>query len=159
MKNPSDLMKFVQLCLSDMGATVWRNNTASGWTGKSIPLAPKQVYRAKGNERIVFNANWLRAGLCEGSSDLIGFKTITVTPDMVGKKLPSFTRGKLNQALEDLQKSSLILLTTSMKMEGLLQQSDPLKKLVIRFMEGNDAQYKEWLHCSYGTCRSFYRCI
>ncbi|WP_455475316.1 VRR-NUC domain-containing protein [Bartonella sp. B17] len=107
MKNPSDLMKFVQLRLSDMGATVWRNNTASGWTGKSIPLAPKQVYRAKGNERLVFNANWLRAGLCEGSSDLIGFKTITVTPDMVGKKVAIFHAWEVKSCSGRLTKEQL----------------------------------------------------
>ena len=30
-------------------------------------------------------------GLAKGSSDLIGFKTIEVTPDMIGKKLAVFT--------------------------------------------------------------------
>lgn len=32
----------------------------------------------------------LRFGLCRGSSDLIGFKSITVTPEMVGRKLAVF---------------------------------------------------------------------
>lgn len=30
-------------------------------------------------------------GLCKGSSDLIGWRTITVTPDMVGRRLAVFT--------------------------------------------------------------------
>lgn len=29
-------------------------------------------------------------GLCKGSSDLIGWRTVTVTPDMVGQKLAVF---------------------------------------------------------------------
>lgn len=33
----------------------------------------------------------VRYGLCEGSSDLIGYRTITVTPDMVGQKVAVFT--------------------------------------------------------------------
>jgi hypothetical protein len=33
----------------------------------------------------------IRYGLCPGSSDLIGWKTITVTPDMVGQRLAIFT--------------------------------------------------------------------
>jgi hypothetical protein len=33
----------------------------------------------------------IRFGLFPGSSDLIGWKTITVTPDMVGQKIAVFT--------------------------------------------------------------------
>jgi len=32
-----------------------------------------------------------RYGLCNGSSDLIGFTRVTVTPDMVGRKVAVFT--------------------------------------------------------------------
>jgi hypothetical protein len=33
----------------------------------------------------------IRYGLCPGSSDLIGWKTITVTPEMIGQKIAVFT--------------------------------------------------------------------
>ena len=33
----------------------------------------------------------VKFGLCKGSSDLIGFKTITITPDMVGKEVAIFS--------------------------------------------------------------------
>lgn len=33
----------------------------------------------------------VRYGLCPGSSDLIGFRTITITPDMVGQRVAIFT--------------------------------------------------------------------
>jgi hypothetical protein len=29
----------------------------------------------------------VRFGLCEGSSDLIGYRSVTITPEMVGKRL------------------------------------------------------------------------
>jgi hypothetical protein len=32
----------------------------------------------------------VRYGLCPGSSDLIGFRTVTITPDMVGRKVAVF---------------------------------------------------------------------
>lgn len=35
--------------------------------------------------------NVIRFGLCKGSSDLIGWTPVTITPDMVGKKLAVFT--------------------------------------------------------------------
>lgn len=33
---------------------------------------------------------WVRFGLAKGSSDLIGFKTIKITPEMIGKDLAVF---------------------------------------------------------------------
>lgn len=33
----------------------------------------------------------MRAGLCEGSSDLIGWTTVEITPEMVGRKVAVFT--------------------------------------------------------------------
>lgn len=54
-----------------------------GWVGR---LA-KQY---DGGIVVLHNARPLHAGLCVGSGDLIGFKTITITPDMIGKKVAVF---------------------------------------------------------------------
>lgn len=37
------------------------------------------------------DGRFVHFGLCVGSSDLIGFRSVTVTPEMVGKKLAVFT--------------------------------------------------------------------
>jgi hypothetical protein len=37
------------------------------------------------------NGRLVRYGLCKGSSDLIGYRTVTITPDMVGQQLAVFT--------------------------------------------------------------------
>ena len=37
------------------------------------------------------NGRPVQFGLCKGSSDLIGWRTITITPDMVGKQVAIFT--------------------------------------------------------------------
>lgn len=34
--------------------------------------------------------NWIRYGLCEGSSDLIGWQSVTITPEMVGRRVAVF---------------------------------------------------------------------
>ncbi len=61
---------------------VFRNNVGTGWQGETT---------RKGSLIIIQNPRPLHAGLCEGSSDLIGWTTIEVTPDMVGKKIAIFT--------------------------------------------------------------------
>jgi hypothetical protein len=62
----------IQLAASAGGgpARLWRNNTGA------LKDAQGQL---------------VRYGLCPGSSDLIGFRTITITPDMVGQRVAVFT--------------------------------------------------------------------
>lgn len=54
------------------------------WVGKSKRLP-------NSTDLLIQDARPLHAGLCEGSSDLIGWTTKTVTPDMVGKPVAVFT--------------------------------------------------------------------
>ena len=51
-------------------ATLWRNNTGA--------------YKDESGRLV-------RYGLCTGSSDLIGFTPVKVTPEMVGHTIPVFT--------------------------------------------------------------------
>lgn len=53
----------------------------------------------------------LHAGLCKGSSDLIGYKSVVVTPDMIGKRVAIFAApeakevgGRLSQEQKDFQR-------------------------------------------------------
>ena len=54
-----------------------------GWQGRS-----KQTPQG---DRLIVEPRPLHAGLCKGSSDLIGWTPIEITPEMVGKKLAIFT--------------------------------------------------------------------
>lgn len=79
----ANIMRTIQIALGKItNLRIFRNNVGTGWVGKSI--------RNKNNV-IVENARPIHAGLCEGSSDLIGWTTLTVTPEMVGKKIAIFT--------------------------------------------------------------------
>ena len=66
----SSLYKPMMALASSMGARLLRNNT-----GK----LPDHTGR------------WVEFGLGVGSSDLIGFKPVTITPDMVGRRIAVFT--------------------------------------------------------------------
>ena len=55
---------------------------------------------------------WVQFGLAKGSSDLIGFKTVKITPEMIGQEIAQFVsieikteRGKLTEVQQNwLQK-------------------------------------------------------
>jgi hypothetical protein len=99
MTNESELLKKIQVKLSPQ-TILFRNNVGTGWIGT--------VKRSKtGSGIYIENSRPLNAGLCVGSSDLIGWKSIEITPDMVGKKIAVFVAiegktGKLNPTPEQL---------------------------------------------------------
>lgn len=80
----STLQKNIMLAIGKLlpNVRIFRNNTGTGWVGKSV---------RKGSLVIIENPRPLQAGLCEGSSDLIGWTTVEVTPEMIGKKIAIFT--------------------------------------------------------------------
>lgn len=80
-----NLMKSIQLALGKLThVKLFRNNVGQGWIGNSK--------RLNGSGHVLIeNARPLHAGLTEGSSDLIGWTEVIVTPDMVGKKVAIFT--------------------------------------------------------------------
>ena len=82
MSEASREQPLIMLALSKSGATIFRNNVGMGWTGKSI--------RQKDGSILILNPRPLHAGLTTGSSDLIGWKTITITHEMVGKQFAQF---------------------------------------------------------------------
>lgn len=83
MSNASDFPRELMMKLSENPATrVFRNNTGLGWVGKAQRFPDGSV--------LINNARPLHAGLCEGSSDLIGWHTIEITPAMVGRRVALF---------------------------------------------------------------------
>lgn len=82
MPSEGDIMRSLMKHLSAGGARVFRNNVGTGWVGRVIKRAEGQLTLAQPRP--------LEAGLCTGSSDLIGWRSITITPDMVGKTVAVF---------------------------------------------------------------------
>ncbi len=80
------LLNAVRRAASGLGARLFRNNVALAWVGRP---------EVRGPDVFIRDARPLHAGLCTGSSDLIGWTTITVTPEMVGRELAIFTAMEL----------------------------------------------------------------
>lgn len=71
------LQQRIRLALSRGVTRLWRNNTGMLRDQQGRPV---------------------RFGLCPGSADLIGYTTVTVTPDMVGQRLAVFTAVEVKTA-------------------------------------------------------------
>lgn len=79
----SNAMRRIMLAVSAAGSRVFRNNTGMGWVGEIINQSSSAI--------TLRNPRPLHAGLCKGSSDLIGWTPVTITPDMVGRTVAVFT--------------------------------------------------------------------
>ena len=58
--------------------------------GYCIACSPKDIHRLKGGGFKVDHGAPMKFGLQKGSSDMIGWEEIIVTPEMVGKKVAIF---------------------------------------------------------------------
>lgn len=72
----------ILLAASEFGLTLWRNNTAMAWAGESQRLPDGSV--------LIRNPRPIHAGLCAGSSDLIGIHRVSIKEQDVGKTLAQF---------------------------------------------------------------------
>lgn len=65
----TDLIQRVRLAHCHGDCRLWRNNSGMLFDAFGRPV---------------------RFGLCTGSSDLVGYKSVTITPDMVGQRVAVF---------------------------------------------------------------------
>lgn len=82
----TNLLRKILLTISKRlpNVRLFRNNVGVGWAGKLVNISALGV-------TAIQNARPLRAGLCEGSSDLIGWTSVVITPEMVGRRVAIFT--------------------------------------------------------------------
>lgn len=78
----SNVQALVRLALSKLGFTAFRNNTGVAWQGDAKRIGPSRV--------LLENARPVHFGLTRGSSDVIGFKSITITPDHLNRTVAIF---------------------------------------------------------------------
>jgi VRR-NUC domain len=92
MASEQDLIKKVQYFFTERGDRIFRQNTGFGWVGAKFFKPPMETsVRLSPQDVVIKNARPLHAGLCKGSSDMIGWTRKIITPDMVGQTVAIFT--------------------------------------------------------------------
>jgi len=129
----SNVQKLIQLALSDAGCTTWRNNVAKAWVGDQL------IWNADGSLTII-KPRVLNAGLCKGSSDLIGIAPKIVTESMVGSKIGVFFAPEIKSATGRPTKDQTIFLRHVIStggIAGICRSTDDALRLIAG--ENNDA--------------------
>lgn len=72
-----------RMAASQSGAVTFRNNVGGAWSGQKVKTLPD-------GSIILKNPRWITFGLVEGSGDTIGWKSIVITADMIGKRIAQF---------------------------------------------------------------------
>ena len=73
---------------------LFRNNVGTGWAGQATKVTPGNLRGVAAALRpgdvVIRQGRPLHAGLCVGSSDLIGWRLRVITPEMVGQRIAQF---------------------------------------------------------------------
>lgn len=91
VQSEKTIINKILVYFSENGNRAFRQNVGMGWTGKFIKNPMRTSIILDPSDVVIKNARPLHAGLCTGSSDIIGWKRIIITPDMVGKTYAVFT--------------------------------------------------------------------
>lgn len=89
-----DVQRQILLALGRGDSRVFRQNVGIGWAGK---LVNKSTSRS-GFTVTLANARPLHAGLCVGSSDIIGWHSFVILPEHVGCKVAVFLANEVKSA-------------------------------------------------------------
>lgn len=100
----ANIQRLIMLNAAKRGYTLWRNNVGKAWQGRRVEATGATVILASGAKITVrsgillLDARPVDFGLCKGSSDLVGLKRVTITPDMVGKEIAQFAAVEVKSA-------------------------------------------------------------
>lgn len=89
-KSESSVQSAILRGLGNGDTRLFRNNVGQAWVGNAARFSNAGTVIVSPGDVLLRNARPLHAGLCAGSSDLIGWRTITITPEMVGQRVAVF---------------------------------------------------------------------
>ncbi len=87
----SNIIKLIQLKFSKLKWRLFRNQTGTGWQGKAQRIGKRDFYELQPGDVIVRAARYITFGLTVGSHDMIGWRPLLITQEMVGTTIAQFT--------------------------------------------------------------------
>jgi hypothetical protein len=69
---------------------VFRNNVGTAYMGKAFTIKQAGVIRLFPGDVVIRGARRVKFGLHKGSGDLIGWRSVLITPAMVGRRIAQF---------------------------------------------------------------------
>ena len=95
MPSEHEIQQRILLACGSGSTRLWRNNVGTGWAGPATRVTAGNLQAAAGALRpgdiIIRGGRPLHAGLCVGSSDLIGYRTIGGVAQFVALEVKSAT--------------------------------------------------------------------
>ena len=93
MPSEHEIQQRVLLAHGSGDTRLWRNNVGSGWAGQATRITAGNLsaiaHTLRPGDVIVRNARPLHAGLCVGSSDLIGYRKVDGLAQFVALEVKS----------------------------------------------------------------------
>lgn len=115
----TNLVRKIMLKLgSNPKIRIFRNNSGSAWIGKSKMFNKPTTVNVKAGDVLVQQARFFEAGLCPGSSDLIGLQALKITPEMVGTEIACFVAIEVKLPSGRVQQNQINFLEMVNKLGG-----------------------------------------
>jgi len=115
----TNLVRRIMLKLgADSKIRIFRNNSGKCWIGSSKKFSQSQTVNVKAGDVLVQQARYFDAGLCPGSSDLIGLKAVKITPEMVGTEIACFVAIEVKLPSGRVQENQINFLDMVRKLGG-----------------------------------------
>ena len=115
----TNLVRKIMLKLgSNPKIRIFRNNVGKCWIGESKQFTHSQTVNVKSGDVLIQNARFFDAGLCVGSSDLIGLESVKITPEMVGNEVAVFVAIEVKLPSRRVQQNQINFLEMVKKLGG-----------------------------------------
>lgn len=107
----ADIGRLAQIEASKRKARIFRNNVGTAWQGIPVrPSSPTNLTVMPG-DILLRKSRIVHFGLSEGSGDYIGWKSVIITQDMVGKKFARFSSAEMKTERGSLSQEQLNWMT------------------------------------------------
>jgi len=127
------ILKRIMLACSRGRTRLFRQNAGAGWAGSSVVRASRTItVTLNPGDVVVRDAQPLRAGF-PGMSDLIGWTSRIVTPDMVGKQVAIYCSVEVKSAsgrVRPVQQVWLDLVRSCGGIAGVARSAEEAQELI-----------------------------